>query len=268
MNITRIIQATAAVAIMTLGSIFASSLANAGCYEWDNAYEHQCWGPWIDSPDLYKEANGDPFTIGGGDDSQWHFSLDGTRTPNADVPTSGKATYTGHMWGRAAGGSGNNSSRSGMLFPVTGDVRANINFGSSVNTRIDLNFTDIQVHRKTTGENPVDLPNVHMNFDNNSSYGDVTRNGFSFDTEGEAIEKPYSKEFYNWRLRRMYRDAAVTGHFYGPDAEGVAGKFYFVEGQWMRRKGEVTANIDGFGGCSSDCATVYWKVEGTWGATK
>ena len=59
---------------MTLGSIFASSIANAGCYQWDNAYEHQCWGPWIDSPDLYKEANGDPFTIGGGDDSQWHFS--------------------------------------------------------------------------------------------------------------------------------------------------------------------------------------------------
>ena len=153
----------------------------------------------------------------------------------------GRATYNGHLWGRAAGGSGNNSSRSGMLFPVTGDVRANINFGSGVNTRIDLNFTDIQVHRKTTGENPVDLPNVHMNFDNNSSYGDVTRNGFSFDTEGEAIEKPYSKEFYNWRLRRMYRDAAITGHFYGPDAEGVAGKFYFVEGQWLRRKSEAHA---------------------------
>ena len=155
-----------------------------------------------------------------------------------------------------------------MLFPVTGDVRAEIRFGSGSSTGININFTDIQVHRKTTGENPVDLPNVHMNFDNDAGGANVSRNGFSYDRDPHAIEKPNRKEFYNWRLRRMYRDAAITGHFYGPDAEGVAGKFYFVEGQWMNRKGEVAANIDGFGGCSSDCAPVYWKVEGTWGATK
>ena len=71
----------------------------------------------------------------------------------------------------------------------------------------------------------------------------------------------------------MYRDAAITGAFYGADAEGVAGKFYFVEGEYKRRKNLVVVDPDGFtsscyaGNCNG-FSNAYWKVEGTWGATR
>ena len=170
-------------------SLFVHAHTDAvGCKPWDSAYEVQCWGPWIaDVPTKHSEANGDPFTITGGDDSQWIFGIDGTKTPTADVPTSGSATYRGHLWGRAAGDVG------GLIFPVTGDVTLDARFGPGVNTRIIAGFTDIQVHRKTTGMNPVDLPNIHLNFDNNSSGGDVNRNGFSLDRDPDEYRQTEQK---------------------------------------------------------------------------
>ena len=163
MKITRIIQASAVVAVMALGAIFASSSANAWCEAWDNRYEYDCWGKWIDDkPDLYSEGDGDPFTISGGNHSHggsWHFTLEGTRTPGSGIPDMGTATYRGDLFGRA-GSTNNDTSHIGMLYPVTGDVQATADFDES---EMDVSFRNIQIHRITTGMNPVDLPDISFN---------------------------------------------------------------------------------------------------------
>ena len=270
---------------LVAGFLLTIPAAHAACNSWDNPYEYDCWGRWItDAPAKYDEAKGDPFTITGGNkmhSGSWLFGIEGTKTPNADVPISGSATYNGHLFGRASGGP------SARIFPVTGDVKLYADFNSGSNTDLDVSFTGIQVHRKTTGENPVDLPSVRFKFDNDDAngviggrqdadaVGRVGRNGFDVDYDDHGIQWPSSKEFYNWRLRRMYRDAAITGDFYGPNAEGVAGQFYFVEGQFSGNqtgsrpgKTEIRASESGLSSCSSNCGTVYWQVEGTWGAVK
>ena len=48
-----------------------------------------------------------------------------------------------------------------------------------------------------------------MNFDNDAGPAPTCRGmlGFSYDSDPHAMERPNRKEFYNWRLRRMHRDA-------------------------------------------------------------
>ena len=262
--------------LLAAAAILVSGPAFAWCEQWDNRYEYDCWGKWIsDAPDLFSELNGDPFTISGGNHSHggWHFTLDGTRTPAANIPVSGEATYRGDLFGRATS-YGNNTDRSGMLYPVIGDVNATADFASG---DIDVAFRNIEVYQITTGQSPIDLPDISFNgvdYGNNGGFGAdlvcTVGDCLGFD-RGRLYVENLTREYYNGRLRWMYRDASMTGAFYGPEAEGVAGKFYFVEGEWKKRKNIVVTDTDGFtSACAVDScngfSNIYWKVEGTWGA--
>ena len=191
----------------------------------------------------------------------------GSREPRRQMPTC-RLPVRPHTAGTCSAARAEGRARG--IFPVTGDVRLKADFRPGSSTDLDVNFTDLQVHRKTTGENPVDLPSVRFKFDNDDAngviggrqdadaVGRVGRNGFDADYDDHGIQWPSSREFYNWRLRRMYRDAAITGDFYGPNAEGVAGKFYFVEGQFSGNqtgsrpgKTEIRASESGLSSCSS-----------------
>ena len=250
---------------------FPPSPAMAAC-NWsqaDHPYDYECWGNWIANywtdvhVDLYDQQRGDPFTIGLTDGQQSLFGITGTHTPDPDMPVSGTASYSGHMWGR--GSIEDNDSHRGLLYPVTGSVSANVNFDAELSdttrgVQLSIGFTDIRVHPRTNGTTPVSLPSQWFN----GSIGH-NDNSFSFDKDPGTIARP-AKERYHWNFRRMYRDAAISGHFYGSNAEGIGGKFYLVEAEWKKNKAEVTANPDGFGGCSSNCAPVFWKVDAAWGA--
>ena len=109
----------AGILVLVMLGWFARS-AHAACYEWDNAYEYQCWGPWIKGhPKLYDECKGDPFDPGGDD---WIFGIAGPR-PRTPVPTR-SAAYRGHLGGARPVASGGLLFPPGTFAPVSISVRA------------------------------------------------------------------------------------------------------------------------------------------------
>ena len=265
-----------AALVLAAGAYLYAPAAMAACESWDNRYKYDCWGRWISSaPARYVEGqNGSPFSITGGHD-KWAFAVEGTKTPSSSMPTEGEATYNGKVFGRAAGASRDTSSA--MLFPVTGNVRANVDFDGS-SSELDLRFSELQIHRITTGENPIDLRDINisdMDINGNGFEGVGNNGDFDDGSEGKP-DRPWAPEWYNSRLRYISRSAGVKGNFYGAQGEGLAGILYYAVAQYKGRPGTgkrlLWANPNGFrgsNGCGQaqdSCAPVYWRVRAAFGA--